>query len=310
MIAGRAADIERGMALVPRLPEVTQHQADGKLGQVYDDVQQVLRVPFVNFVFRVLANYESYLVREWDRLEPWAGTLSFERAADALRQTVRLDTGSECAEADWAALGDLDRIRAFTSSIHYVLPKLLLLATAMDEALDPQRHQADPVASTGHIPGDDLPRGVAAGTLSIPMIDPDQADPALRETFDRIKRRHGHPEVATYYRSLGHWPAFLQAAWERIEPVVGTPAYKAAKRALLELALAEASSAARHGAYAPPCPARAPAPAEASDLRAALSVFCFRLIPDLLLDVTLVRQMLGEGEAQPAPSSAPYNRQA
>ncbi len=64
MVQDRTSDIERGMALVPRLPEVMPDQADGALRHVYEETRQTLRIPFVNFIFRALANYEDYLVPE------------------------------------------------------------------------------------------------------------------------------------------------------------------------------------------------------------------------------------------------------
>ena len=119
--------------------------------------------------------------------------------------------------------------------------------------------------------------------------------------FDRIKERHAHPGVATYYRSLGHWPAFLQAVWGRIEPLVGTPAYEARRQVLIERASALAPAA----SAMPPEQERGPLGVDhrplpagvAGDLRAALAVFRFRVIPDLLIDVTLVRAMLDGPDA-------------
>jgi len=308
MVQDRGTDIERGMALVARLPEVMPDQAGGHLRRVYEETRQTLRVPFVNFIFRVLANYEDYLVPEWDRLRPWARTLRFERAADTIRDAALLDPAPAFPKADWSALGDLGRIRLFTDSIHYVLPKLLLLATTMDERLGEQRPGAVGQAYAP-APGSDgeLPWGVAAGTLAIPMVSPERADPVLRALFDRIKERHAHPGVATYYRSLGHWPAFLQAVWERIEPLVGIPAYDARRQVLIERALASVT------AMSPPeqgCGPlgmdRRPLPAGVvDDLRAGLAVFRFRIIPDILIDVALVRAMLdGPGAARRSRFSA------
>lgn len=298
MVQDRTSDIKRGMALVPQLPEVMPNQAGGALRRVYEETRQALRVPFVNFIFRALANYGDYLVPEWDRLRPWARTLRFEREADAIRSAALLDPAPALAGADWPALGDLGRIRPFTASIHYALPKLLLLATAMDEGLDEQRSGTGEPAAPEVGPNGDLPCGVAAGTLAVPMVDPEQADPALRDLFDRIRTRHGHPGVATYYRSLGHWPAFLEAAWDRIEPLVGTSAYEARKRVVVERALTALSTVPQHCECDALGAGRRNLPAVlVGDLRAMLAVFRFRVIPDLLLDVTLVRAMLDGPDA-------------
>ena len=43
--------------MIPALGEVVFEEADEGVRQVYESVQARLRVPFVNFIFRVLANY-------------------------------------------------------------------------------------------------------------------------------------------------------------------------------------------------------------------------------------------------------------
>lgn len=278
----RRNDIEHGLALVRRLSELMPDQAQGEISRVYDETRQTLRVPFVNFVFRILARYPDYLVPAWDGLRPWARARLFESEADRLRAAAA--PGADVAGADWAALGDLQQIRAFTDSIHYALPKLLLLATAMDEGLEQSAGPGDESQTAG----EEIPSGIAAGTLALPMISPDEAAPDIREIFEKITTRHGHPGVATYYRSLAQWPDFLKAAWARIEPSLGTVEREARKGMVLHQALEAATQA----------KAKLPRAPEAKDeLRAMLAVFRFRVIPDLLLDVALVKTMIDGAEA-------------
>ncbi|WP_168210488.1 hypothetical protein [Persicimonas caeni] len=47
----------RGMALLGELPEVQAEDAPGRVAEIYDDIRATLRVPFVNFIFRALANF-------------------------------------------------------------------------------------------------------------------------------------------------------------------------------------------------------------------------------------------------------------
>lgn len=286
------ADAERGMAVVSRLRERMPDEVSGPTAQVYEDIRTSLRVPFVNFIFRVLANYEEYLVAEWTRLRPWVRTRHFEQDADALRASVAASLSPARPDAvGWAALGDLARIGPFTESIQYVLPKLLLIVTSMHEALEGSARPDAPAAPPVSAIDEPIPQGIAAGTLALPMVDPAQASPEIRALFDRIKDRHGHPGVATYYRSLAAWPQFLRAAWERIDPMLGTPDYAATKRAVLQ----QAGQAVRHGGSAVAGSTGGAAPA--ADLRDILAVFRFRVVPDLLLDVTIVRILLDGAEA-------------
>ena len=297
MMQNRAGDIDRGMILVPSLTEIMPDQAGARLRRVYEETQHTLRVPFVNFIFRVLANYKDYLVPEWDRLRPWARKMQFERTADAIRGAAVFDPAL-AFNGTWPAPDDLGRIAQFTASIHYVLPKLLLLATAMDEMLNQQWAGTGQGSTLDTLSGGDMPEGIAAGTLAIPMVSPEHANLALRGLFNRIKERHRHPGVATYYRSLGHWPDFLQAVWEGIEQRVGTQAYEARKHAVVELASQAALfTLPRDEPDAPRAYHRSLPPGRASNLRAVLAVFRFRVIPDLLIDVTLVRALLDGPDA-------------
>ncbi len=280
-----ADDLDHGMRLLRELPDVTTERADARVAAIYEDAKSTLRVPVVNFIFRALANDPDFLAAAWARLRPRALMLSFERAADELRAAALLDAPPPDAGADGRAQRDVDAIRRFTETIHYVLPKLLLIATdftaAVDDAERSVRAKPSLDAQASFVPG------VAEGTVSIAMIDPDDASPELARLFEEIRSRHGHPAVATYYRALGHWPEFLRAVWTRLAPHVGSPAYEARRAELLD----RAQTALAELGPAPPLGLPL-ARDRRRDLRALLAVFRLRLAPDLLLDVTLIRAML------------------
>jgi hypothetical protein len=183
----------------------------------------------------------------------------------------------------------MEQIRPFGDSIHYVLPKLLLVATAWDEALSDTGTQSRSSQTTDD--AGEIPLGVAEGTRKIPMVDPKSATGRVRELFEDIKQTHGHPGVASYYRSLGHWPEFLGLVWERIRPRVASPEYEQRKRELIK----QANDALRD------LPGIGYTHAEAGEnqgeIRSILAVFRFKLIPDLLLDVVMIEAMLDGAEA-------------
>lgn len=285
----RFGDIERGLRLVSRLGEVMPDEADEEVRAVYEGVRTNLRVPFVNFVFRALANYPSYLAFAWARLEPYLLTSRFEEASDALRARALLEHVPDASGVDWGSLGDLGQIRGFTDTIHYALPKLLLVVSALDEGLGEEPGTADGPSEAAVRPG------VAEGTTTLPMVAAGEASGRLRETLEEIKDRHGHPDVASYYRGIGNWPLFLGAAWERVGPLVGTPAYAERKRELLEEA--------RSAALELPLPTAEEAfdkgvsEEQASEIRSIVALFRFRIIPDTFVEVPLVKTFLDGPEA-------------
>ena len=284
-------EIKRGMDLISSLTEIMPERADERILPVYDDVRNTFRVPIVNFFFRVLANYPDYLVPAWNGFSPCLRTVKFERAADALRANALLDTVPDSSSVDWAALGDFSRIKPFTDTIHYILPKLLATAIAFHEDLG---CAIRPGAAVPVDAGEEMPPGIVRGAVSISMIDPAHTKDQLGEIFEAIKTAHGHPEVATYYRSLAHWPRFLAAVWEKLAPVAGSPAYERHKQAVLEQALrtVETFTVKSSGTEA-----GISSPRQSAEIRAICAVFRFRLIPDLLLDVSLIKAMLDGPDA-------------
>ncbi len=289
MREGLQKDLDRGMLLIPRLSEVMEERADEEIRSVYENVRATLRVPFVNFIFRVLANYPDYLGFAWGRIGPHLLTREFERAADGLRARALLEPVPNPPEEDWQALGDLKSIRAFTDTIHYVLPKLLLVVSAFDEGLGGELGKKEEVSEPAIAPG------VAEGTIALPMVAEEEASGELNRLFDEIRRRHGHPGVASYYRAIGRWPQFLETVWERVGPLVGSETYELRKGELLEEARAVVLGL--------PLPNREEVTALGLDgkcleeLRAILAVFRFRIIPDTFLEVALIKAMLDGPEA-------------
>jgi hypothetical protein len=284
----RTQDIERGLDLIPRLGEVMPEDAGDEIRELYEDVRARLRVPFVNFIFRVLANYPAYLSFAWDRLAPHLLTSEFERAADDLRLRSLPEPVPGAESVDREALGDIGSIRDFTDTIHYVLPKLLLVVSAFDEGLGGSSGGAGSAENS-------IEPGVAEGAVSMPMVSPEEARGDLRRVFEEIRDSHGHPGVASYYRGIAQWPGFLAAAWERVGPLVGSPTYEERKRDLLERA--------RDAVLALPLPEREEAvragveEAALEELRSILAVFHYRVIPDTFVEVAAIKAMLDGPES-------------
>lgn len=279
----RNEDIERGLELIPRLGEVMPDEAGEDLAEVYEDIRARLRVPFVNFLFRTLANYPNYLQLAWGRISPHLLSEDFERAADDLRIRALIEPVPEGPNVDWMEPEDLRSVRDFTDTILYALPKLLLTATAFDEGLG---------GASGFTPSvrQSVEPGVAEGTFVLPMVSSEEADSELASLFGRIRECHGHPDVASYYRGLGNWPGLLQGLWTGLEPLVGTEPYKERKQALLEQS--REVSAGMPLTHVDKVTALGLDEGDIRDLRSILAVFRFRIIPDTFLDVSIIKAML------------------
>ena len=271
--------MSEGDRTIQELGQIMPGEAPAAVEELYDDVRRVLGVPFVNSLFRVLANRHEYLREAWRSVRPVLCSPAFEKAAEDLRGRTLVDGAVENApEAGWQDFEHGERFARFTQSIHYVLPKLLLIATAWRSG---RTAPSQGVSSTG------APRPPEA-QVRIELVNPEEAQGEVAELFRRIQSRHGHPAVASWYRALAQQPALLEAAWTRVEPHVGSGAWNATHEALLERArqhverLFEPSE-----------------PRPDGEVRSVLEVFQTKLIPDLCLDVALVRAWLDPSECGP-----------
>ena len=271
--------VAHGMERMPQLVDLTADKAGAQLRPLYDDIEQTLRVPFVNFIFRMLANFPAYFEPAWRGLAPNLRTVEFEQAADRLRAAGVPDITVEAIRHDTLAPDDRQAVLDFTDSIHYVLPKLLLVATCLDLQLGGARPERATALSPRTVDG------VAEGTRVLSFVDPAQVDDAVRRIFDDIRDTHQHPGVASYYRGLAHFPNFLNTAWAGVRTHVMAPYYATQKQSVIELGETL-------GKTFLPAEAATPDAAVREDIRAVLGVFRYRIIPDLLLDVTLVKTML------------------
>lgn len=279
MNESRQQRLAAGEALLPSLTDITPDKADAQVRKTYESIQSTLRVPFNNFLFRALANWPDYLDGAWHALAPGVGTYAFERVADELRAASILDPFP--TDTDWSALGALEDIQPFTDSIHYVLPKLVLIATCLDLGLVPAPRDSDP-----------LPHAVAPGTRALTMLSEQKASASVSAIFEDIKATHAHPGVASYYRGIAHWPAFLSTAWQRVKVRVESDDYRARKKEILTLA----QQAVEQRLDAQPLETVTGLP-QPDDVGNIAAVFRYRFTTDLLLDVGLIQGMLNDRQA-------------
>ena len=285
-----------GSALLPELP---LDEAEARYGDLLDDIRAVLRVPFIDPFWLMLLQRPDVCARLWRWLAPLLGSVQCESAAVTLRQEAAIPLALGLP-AHKAFRGDLSRIEIdadgrarisnYTMAAHYVLPKLLLVATMLRRELLQQPRPAPDGAL------EPLPRGVAPGAPNVAPLDPDRAFGELPTLFTAIRAAHGHSAIAAYYRTVALAGDFLRIAWNAIKPIVGDPLYDERVAALAALA-ADRSDALR--AFA------APLNLPAEDTRTLLPTLTFHaetLFPQTLVEVTIIKGLLD------GPDSATRNR--
>ena len=219
-----------------KFPQIDYEEATGELKEIYDDIQDTIRVPWVAYFCRVLALFPRYLPLAWRAAQPNFAIRYAERTADALRERSLLpgpnppDLQPKLQESGWND-AQIDEVRRTLDTLNYGNPKYLLLITAWAEAFQ------DRSSGGADLSPEDvatIPRGLPEGMVSLHLVDPDTASPEVQTLFKQVKDVHLYHGVSSDYRILANWPDFLRLALDQVlGPVVQTEEYDLACRALL-----------------------------------------------------------------------------
>ena len=278
----------------PSPPDVPREAA-----AVYSEIAAHLRVPFLGSFWRSLAWEPAVFSSLWEQLRPLLSSRAFEREAAGLRHAALIEEVVEMSSHQ-AFKGDLvrseidfemrERIANYNAAVHYALPKTLLVATWL---LTP---------GTGSPPADDsspVPVGIAPGAVAVPPAPPNEVRGRLAELLEEIPRAHGHALADDYFRSIGRLVDYLNAAWNAIKPVVRDEPYDERARLLVDGARA---AAARLGGGGDAARSLNVGEQDRSRLDRVLRYYAERHLPDMLLDVAMIKGLTdGPERAQDSP---------
>ncbi len=217
-------------------------------------------VTFLSPIFQALAVWPDFLVRAWTTYEPLIDTPRYGAALDAIRVPDELSQGLPRISSDNTTLRDYLALQCS------LLPELLLLASTWYRA---GQGEASSVAAGPTAPR----RPVRSAAL------PTSADPGLDEILADLQSTHEHPRVLSVYRAIGSDAAVLRAAAPTLLARIAAPEYATATAALLD-----ATNAADFGMPAIPLDDEGPLE--------ILALFRTRMIPALILDLTILSAML------------------
>lgn len=222
-------------------PQVDHHQASGELAAVYEDIHATLRLPWVAFAIRVLAQFPHFVPEAWAALRPQVATRQAERAADLIREAAIVPGASPPdPRAGLRARGwseeKIARLRRTLDCLNYGNPKYLLLITAWNEAWNERDAGGRSGGPTGR-EAEPLPYGLPAGVEKLELIDPDQAAPEVQALLARARDAFLHHGPASDYRTLAAWPDYLEMALaDALEPVALTAAFDETARRIRQIA--------------------------------------------------------------------------
>jgi hypothetical protein len=265
---------------------------DPALRRVYSEITAASSMPGVHRFWRMLAAFPSFLVAAWPTFEAALSTQSQQAVADDLvrasflREAVGLP--SHKAFRGDLARAEIDaelreRIERFNSASQIGTAELFALAAAMREGVY-GRARLDPSPSWGGATAPRHPRGVY-----VPPLRAGERRGKAEEVLRRIELEHNLPILDDYYASLARIPDYLAAAWNAIHPIVGDPEYLALASRLVQRAAMGADGDGR--AFAARQAAQIGPPAEQAAIRRLLDLLVERVLPQTLIDITLVRAL-------------------
>jgi hypothetical protein len=192
------------------LPEIYQKETLGRLALIYRDIQYVLKVPVVNFIFRTAALYENFLIQGWNQIRPSMLTQNMEKASGDLRQfTLSFPTPNQNWQLYYDAL-TIEAIKKTIFTFNYVNTKLLLIASAWSESLAHRKVKGG-TPITGYVEP-----GIIPDLPPIHLLNVGSAPQNMKNLLLDIARVHRTYDVASDYRALAKYPMFLTEVWKHL----------------------------------------------------------------------------------------------
>lgn len=267
------------------VPAIAEAEATGEIAALYDDIRRALGVPVVNLVWRHLATIPGGLAWAWGSVRPAyvdgsaAALAAAFRASLALPPLPRLaDEVLRAAGIDATAQGAITAVLANYDRSN--MTNLIALA-ALLARLDGEIGEPAAIAALSEPPLDlPLPKLLAASEMA-------PATAALVTRLNLIGERDQGRIVASMYRHLAHWPAFLALAWALLAPLHAGGALVPA----IERNLAAARQAARRLVPRLAAGPVLPAPERAA-ARAAIETFVEHPIGKMVTICRLLRRTL------------------
>lgn len=206
------------------VPAITEDAATGETAALFADIRAVYGVSVVNLIWRHLATMPGALAWTWQTVRPIYVDGSVARAAAELRAAMLLPPCPVLPDCVTQSAGlspaDMAGIRAVLAAYDRTNAMALIALSA----------------AQAHLAGRS-PAGAGDGTVATeqpgrplslpPLLALDAMAPATADlvlALNRIGTRRDDPILASMYRNLAHWPAYLALAWTVLAPMDAGPA--------------------------------------------------------------------------------------
>jgi hypothetical protein len=266
------------------VPAVAEAAATGETARIFADIRGVLGVEVVNLIWRHLATITGALPWTWGLLRPLYADGTIAAEARTLHGQLTLpqlpSLPSELLATVDLASGDVATIGNILAAYDRTNAMALIALSALLRCLDGQGSDAAPSSDGAPLPIPTAPIPLPP-LPSLTELPQPVADLVL--TLNRLGTRREKPVLASMYRHLAYWPAYLALSWALIAPL---DANGSLDRAITDaLAKAKAQSARLPGLlHAPPLDAKTSA-----TIRSAVEPFAGDVIAKMVVICALLR---------------------
>ncbi len=231
------------------VPSILETTATGEIAEIYSDIRKTLGSGVVNLIWRNLATLPDALPWTWSTVRPlYLG--SAPGHAEAVRRTLVLPSAPQLS-ADALRVAGIDRtaltgIHAILNSYHHTNALALVVLSALLELYDPTTPDAvQPFEAAPVRPHAELPSLPPMATLP----------PELRRLIEELNEFGEDTDpflIASMYRHLAYWPAFLVIVRTMLAPLQADGSLNALTRSARALGRAHGRLLARQLAPAKP----------------------------------------------------------
>jgi hypothetical protein len=266
---------------------IIEAAATGEIAAIFADIRQVLGVGVVNLIWRHLATIDDALPWAWGTLRPLYVDGSVISEGTALHRDLRLPSMPSIPAEVFAGLGllprDLRAIRGVLAAYDRTNAMALVAFSALRGLLDGSG-SSDAAAGA--------PAPVAAEPpIALPRLlnlaDMPAHTAALVTGLNEFGTRRPGAILASMYRHLAHWPAYLSFSWLVLAPLDDDGRLATAIGAALTAARARADRLLVRLDAA----ATVPSGSEAAAISAAIGLFVDDVIAKMLVICALLRRV-------------------
>ena len=214
---------------------ISEAEATGRTAEIFADIREVMQIPLITSIWRVLADFDGGLEAAWTAVRPIYESGQPDAALQKLKAHAQFPVPAPLSAGRLVSAGvsaeDLPAIRAIIDAYNRSNGMNLIALTALVTDL--------PTKPSNYI----TPPSNAPWPTLRPLLGQDEIGPETWDLLQGVKLLGASGDkssLATLWRHLAHWPGLLSAVSESYEPMQRDGAIVRAAAQVSEIAQAEA----------------------------------------------------------------------